>query len=166
MSTMAETEGRVPCPNCAEQILPAAKTCRFCGAVLGAAAPRQSGGNGSLVAIVVVALLAGLGFCTVADRNGQRAASMRPIGDLLTGVRYDGGTLVVRNASDTFLSGCRMEINDRYAFTGSLRSSGETEFQLINFAASDGTRLNVLQTKPLSVSITCPGYSGSSYRFR
>ena len=34
LGTNSESAGTVPCPECAEQIQPAAKRCRFCGAEL------------------------------------------------------------------------------------------------------------------------------------
>ncbi len=133
-------------------------------------APKQKPkghGKGCLTVIIVFIVLGAIGSIFSSPDKKEETGKPTPTPyiqrDFKASVRFTGTQFVITNLDDLDCQNAKMEINGGifkggYVYEGYILEAGKTyEVGALQFAKSDGTRFNPLETKPKDFFIMCRG---------
>jgi DNA-directed RNA polymerase subunit RPC12/RpoP len=167
---MTEEERRIPCPHCAEKILPTARVCRFCGREVGTvealppnaaskdAKPKtgtkNSSGAGAAIAVFFLVVV-GFPIYMVVRSFSSDADEVRPrLEEDFTATW--GGNVLALTAKAQNHGDCAIEINDEFSVPGKQVYAGQTLYvDLGEFSKKGGLRFDWRRYKVNTVAIAC-----------
>lgn len=135
----------VTCHECGNEISTQAKLCPKCGAPVKA---KQSVGFGTVVVVALGVLL--LLISIFPNSNHVPEIPLQAI------VSHFAGRFEITNNDNYRWGNCDLDLNSDYSMKGINVEANETiTVMAANFTKQDGTRFNILTTKPLKLFIYC-----------
>ena len=156
----SENSENKKCPSCDKEISVKAKRCPYCREDLRSWFRKHPILSFIGILILLFVVLDAIPSSTE-NKTGEAAPTPTAKREFSASVSFDGQKFVITNLDEFDCLNSRMEVNGGlikggYILEGNLLESGKTyEVGAIQFSKSDGTRLNLYEVKPKTVSISC-----------